>query len=179
MIAIDMALDFVLEHQLFGEIWILSDSRSVVQYLDNWRDVTGGEWISVTNSRPCAILVFFIYNGYHHMPGTSIHFKGYRKDQTALARLASGHLKTLRFSHGDKKFNICTKCNMIEATSQHLLDCVALVYDDLLKRPDFNAGGDEGGRPHGSDLIQNIRIRKKKNDLSNKNNILPHMLLMI
>ncbi|GBM00008.1 hypothetical protein AVEN_275734-1, partial [Araneus ventricosus] len=38
---------------------------------------------------------------------------------------------------GDKKFNICTKCNMIEATPQHLLDCVALVYDDLLKRLDF------------------------------------------
>ncbi|GBM56523.1 hypothetical protein AVEN_140594-1 [Araneus ventricosus] len=36
-----MALDFVLEHQLFGEIWILSDSRSSVQYLDNWRDVSG------------------------------------------------------------------------------------------------------------------------------------------
>ncbi|GBN61872.1 hypothetical protein AVEN_241967-1 [Araneus ventricosus] len=31
------------------------------------------------------------------------------------------------------KFNICTKCNMTEATPQHLLDCVALV----LKRPDF------------------------------------------
>ncbi|GBN45081.1 hypothetical protein AVEN_15078-1 [Araneus ventricosus] len=40
MITIDMALDFVLEHQLFVEIWILSDSRSVVQYLDNWRDVS-------------------------------------------------------------------------------------------------------------------------------------------
>ncbi|GBL95104.1 hypothetical protein AVEN_188837-1 [Araneus ventricosus] len=48
-----------------------------------------------------------------------------------------GHLKTLRYSRGDKKFNIFTKCNMIEATPQHLLDCVALVYDDLLKRPDF------------------------------------------
>ncbi|GBN02703.1 hypothetical protein AVEN_260572-1, partial [Araneus ventricosus] len=55
----------------------------------------------------------------------------------ALARLSSGHLKTLRFSLGDKKFNICTKCNTIEATPQHLLDCVALVYDDLLKQPDF------------------------------------------
>ncbi|GBM66796.1 hypothetical protein AVEN_273942-1 [Araneus ventricosus] len=69
--------------------------------------------------------------------GATIHFKGDRKDQTALARLTSGHLKTLRFSSDDKKFNICTKCNMIEATPQHLLDCVALVYDDLLKRPDF------------------------------------------
>ncbi|GBM21683.1 hypothetical protein AVEN_248509-1 [Araneus ventricosus] len=68
MIAIDMALDFVLGHQLFGEIWILSDSRNVAQYLDNWRDVSDRkEWISLTNSRPCAILVFFIYNGNYHM----------------------------------------------------------------------------------------------------------------
>ncbi|GBN25243.1 hypothetical protein AVEN_120050-1 [Araneus ventricosus] len=70
-------------------------------------------------------------------PSATVHFKGDRKDQTALARLTSGHLKTLRFSRGDKKFNICTKCNMFEATPHHLLDCVALVYDDLLKRPDF------------------------------------------
>ncbi|GBM81762.1 hypothetical protein AVEN_247876-1 [Araneus ventricosus] len=69
--------------------------------------------------------------------GFTIHFKGDRKDQTALTRLASVHLKTLRFSCGDKKFNICTKCNMVEATPQHLLDCVTLVSDDLLKRPDF------------------------------------------
>ncbi|GBO03522.1 hypothetical protein AVEN_197805-1 [Araneus ventricosus] len=60
-----------------------------------------------------------------------------RKDQTALARLSFGHLKALRFSRGDKKFNICTRCNVIEATRQHLLDCVALMCDDLLKRPDF------------------------------------------
>ncbi|GBM89396.1 hypothetical protein AVEN_192694-1, partial [Araneus ventricosus] len=70
-------------------------------------------------------------------PGAAIRFKGVRKNQTALARLSSGHLKTLRLSRGDKKFNICTRCNMIEATPQHLLECVALVYDDLLKRPDF------------------------------------------
>ncbi|GBM11625.1 hypothetical protein AVEN_16942-1 [Araneus ventricosus] len=70
-------------------------------------------------------------------PGATIHFKGDRKDQTALARLTSGHLKILRISRGDKKFNICTKCNMIEATPQHILDCIALVYDDVLKRPDF------------------------------------------
>ncbi|GBN13736.1 hypothetical protein AVEN_226958-1 [Araneus ventricosus] len=67
----------------------------------------------------------------------TIHFKGYRKDQTALARLTSGHLKFLRFSRRDKKLSICIKCNTIEATPQHLLDCVALVYDDLLKRSDF------------------------------------------
>ncbi|GBM40852.1 hypothetical protein AVEN_6915-1 [Araneus ventricosus] len=91
--------------------------------------------------------------------GATIHFQAEKKDQTALSRLTSGHLKTLRFSRGDKKFNICTKCNMIEATPQHLLDCLALVYDDLLKRPDFvlevmNANDL-------MDLIQIRRIRKK------------------
>ncbi|GBO14170.1 hypothetical protein AVEN_41232-2-1, partial [Araneus ventricosus] len=66
-------------------------------------------------------------------------------------------------SRGDKKFNICTKCNMIEATPQHLLDCVALVYDNLFKLTGFRVGGDEGERHHGSHLIQIRRIRKKKN----------------
>ncbi|GBN45889.1 hypothetical protein AVEN_124789-1 [Araneus ventricosus] len=61
-------------------------------------------------------------------PGATIHFKGDRKDQTALARLSSGHLKTppilsWLLKKKKKKFNICTKCNIIEATPQHLLDC--------------------------------------------------------
>ncbi|GBM56205.1 hypothetical protein AVEN_47270-1 [Araneus ventricosus] len=154
--------------------------------------VTGVEWISLTNSRPCAILVSlqwipshvnlkyndiadslakegttipqayveplnylelysrrkaFVNISWRHPPahswyrsedpGVTIHFKGDRKYQTALARLTSGHIKTLRFSRGDTKFNICTNWNMTEATPQHLLGCVALVYDDLLKRPDF------------------------------------------
>ncbi|GBM52017.1 hypothetical protein AVEN_122383-1 [Araneus ventricosus] len=47
MIAIDMALNFVLEHQLIGEIWILSDNRSVVQYLDNWEDVSDRRGIDI------------------------------------------------------------------------------------------------------------------------------------
>ncbi|GBM17480.1 hypothetical protein AVEN_35528-1 [Araneus ventricosus] len=70
-------------------------------------------------------------------PGAAICFKGVRKDQSVLTRLSSGHLKALRFSRGDKKFNVYTKCNMIEATPQHLFECVALVYDDMFKRPDF------------------------------------------
>ncbi|GBN18000.1 hypothetical protein AVEN_81550-1 [Araneus ventricosus] len=49
MIAIDMALDFVLEHQLFCEIWIFSDSRSVVQCLDNWRDVSDRRGMNISN----------------------------------------------------------------------------------------------------------------------------------
>ncbi|GBM33038.1 hypothetical protein AVEN_126044-1 [Araneus ventricosus] len=195
MIVIDMPLDFVLEHKLFGEIWILSGTRSVVKCLDNWRDVSDRRIMDIfhklkTLCNSCVLHLQWIpshanliYNdiadslakegttmpqanvepficielysrrkaivniSWRHPPahlwyssegpGATIHFKGDRKDQTALAHLTSGHLKTLRFSRGDKKFNICTKCNMIEATPQHLLDCVALVYGDLFKRPDF------------------------------------------
>ncbi|GBM45207.1 hypothetical protein AVEN_168287-1 [Araneus ventricosus] len=192
MIAIDMALDFVLEHQLFGEIRILLDSRSVVQYLDNWRDVSDRrgmdifnklnalcnscvlhlQWIpsrvnlkynDIANSlakegttmpqayvEPLTYLELyarrkaFVNISWRHRPTHSWYrsegsgnTKGDRKDQTALARLTSGDLKILRFSRSDKKFNICTKCNMIETTPQHLLDCVALVHDDLLLQPDF------------------------------------------
>ncbi|GBN48455.1 hypothetical protein AVEN_138205-1 [Araneus ventricosus] len=49
MIAIDIALDFVLEYQVFGEIWILSDSRSVIQYLVNWRDVSDRRGMDIFN----------------------------------------------------------------------------------------------------------------------------------
>ncbi|GBL73308.1 hypothetical protein AVEN_159344-1 [Araneus ventricosus] len=49
MIAIDRALNFVMEHQLFGEIWILSDSRSVAEYLDNWRDVSDRRGMDIFN----------------------------------------------------------------------------------------------------------------------------------
>ncbi|GBM99499.1 hypothetical protein AVEN_119778-1 [Araneus ventricosus] len=49
MIAIDMTLKFVLEHQLFGEIRILSDSRSVIQYLVNWRDVSDRKGMDIFN----------------------------------------------------------------------------------------------------------------------------------
>ncbi|GBN38963.1 hypothetical protein AVEN_160022-1 [Araneus ventricosus] len=121
--------------------------------LDNWRDVSDRRGMNIFNNlrtlcNSCVLHLQWIpshvnlkYNDIADSLAkegiTILRPRGNRKDQTALARLSSGHLKTLRFSRGDKKFNICTKCNMIEATPQHLLDCVDLVYDDLLKRPDF------------------------------------------
>ncbi|GBO46681.1 hypothetical protein AVEN_160327-1 [Araneus ventricosus] len=162
-----MALDVVLEHQLFGEIWILSDSRSVVQCLDNWRDVSDRRGMDIFNKlrtlcstcvlhlqwipshvnlkykdiadslakesttmpqayveplpylqlysrRKALVNIYWRHPPAHSWyrgegPGVAIRFKGDRKDQTALARLSSGYLKTTRFSHGDKKLNICTK----------------------------------------------------------------------
>ncbi|GFQ93810.1 RNase H domain-containing protein [Trichonephila clavata] len=64
-------------------------------------------------------------------PGASISFKGDKRDQTTFVRLSTGHLKTLRFSHGAKTFSIFTKCNDVETRSLHLLDCVDLVREEL------------------------------------------------
>ncbi|GBN86984.1 hypothetical protein AVEN_86135-1 [Araneus ventricosus] len=185
----------LVEANLLNAGFRIRNSRSVVQYLDNWRDVSDRRGMDIFNKLRtlCNSCVFHLqwipshvnlkYNdiadslakegtsmpqtyvepltylelysrlkalvniSWRHPPahpwylsegpGAAIHFKWDRKDQKPLARLSSGHLKTLRFSRGDKKFNICTKCNMIEVTPQHLLGCVALVYDDLLKRLDF------------------------------------------
>ncbi|GBM74759.1 hypothetical protein AVEN_225098-1 [Araneus ventricosus] len=88
-------------------------------------------------------------------PGATIHFKGDSKDQTALARLTSGHLKSLIFSPGDKKFNICTKCNMIEATAFitatfRNIYLIVLPWCRMTCLSDlFRVEGDEGERPHG------------------------------
>ncbi|GBM96524.1 hypothetical protein AVEN_43208-1 [Araneus ventricosus] len=110
----------------------------VVQYLDNWTDFSDRRGMDIFDKLKTPLCssstmdTITSHSWYRSEgPVATIHFKGDRKDQTALARLASGHLKTLRFSRGDKKFKICTKCNMIEATPQHLLDCVDWV------RPDF------------------------------------------
>ncbi|GBM53523.1 hypothetical protein AVEN_177521-1, partial [Araneus ventricosus] len=46
---------------------------------------------------------------------------------------------------------------MIEAIPQHLLDCVALVYDDLLKRPDFVLDVMKA-----NDLMDLIRLRSEE-----------------
>ncbi|GIX86325.1 RNase H domain-containing protein [Caerostris darwini] len=57
-----------------------------------------------------------------------------RKEQAGSVRLSTGHLKTLRFFHGAKKFPVCTKYSNEETTPQHLIICVNLVCEDLLKR---------------------------------------------
>ncbi|UYV80206.1 BOD1L1 [Cordylochernes scorpioides] len=45
-----------------------------------------------------------------------------RNQQTALARLRSGHIKTLKFQNGQKKtFNNCLKCNREEASPEHIM----------------------------------------------------------
>ncbi|KAF8771226.1 hypothetical protein HNY73_018673 [Argiope bruennichi] len=68
-------------------------------------------------------------------PGGALSFGGARQDQMALSRFKSGHLKTLRFSGGNKIFPICTKCNSSEATAEHLLRCIGFSRENLLHSP--------------------------------------------
>ncbi|XP_055932819.1 uncharacterized protein LOC129962845 [Argiope bruennichi] len=193
LIAIDMALGFSLDHQLIGEIWLLVDSRSVIQYLENWRNIVDQRGIRVFEklklmSKSSAINFQWIpshvnlkYNDiadslakkgssltlnsaepltFQEMcsrskalvnsswklppshpwylgsgPGGSLSFGGARQDQTALSRFKSGHLKSLRFSGGNKTFPICTKCNSSEATAEHLLRCIGFSRENLLHSP--------------------------------------------
>ncbi|GFU72962.1 RNase H domain-containing protein [Trichonephila clavipes] len=80
--------------------------------------------------------------------GALVNFKSEKRDQITFARLSTGLLKSLRFSHGAKTFPICTKCNDAEATPQHLLD-----YERTA-----TAGSDvvQSGRPIFDDFFQHL-----------------------
>ncbi|GFT84581.1 hypothetical protein TNCV_714301 [Trichonephila clavipes] len=58
--------------------------------------------------------------------GTAAKFDGNRNDQTAGVHLASGLLRSVRFSGGCKTSAACTKCNTREIKHHHLFSCVAL-----------------------------------------------------
>ncbi|UYV69602.1 CNOT6L [Cordylochernes scorpioides] len=56
-------------------------------------------------------------------------------ESQALARLRSGHIKTLKFQNGQKTFNNCLKCNSAETSPEHILSCSELTIEDLFSRP--------------------------------------------
>ncbi|GFY56285.1 uncharacterized protein TNIN_395381, partial [Trichonephila inaurata madagascariensis] len=51
-------------------------------------------------------------------PGAALELKGDRKLQTAIT---SGHTRELTFVQGQKTFPVCLKCNVHQASSEHLL----------------------------------------------------------
>ncbi|GFS91592.1 uncharacterized protein TNCV_1140001 [Trichonephila clavipes] len=69
-----------------------------------------------------------------HVGGSLAH--GFtRQDQTLLARLRSGHIKTMKFSVGCKSFKIGTNCSSEPATPAHILECLRLTKQDLADDP--------------------------------------------
>ncbi|GBL76984.1 hypothetical protein AVEN_12647-1 [Araneus ventricosus] len=59
-------------------------------------------------------------------PGGSIGLACDRADQMALSRFVSGHLRSCSFSHGNKVFPVCTKCEVASASPEHILSCLRL-----------------------------------------------------
>ncbi|GBN07266.1 hypothetical protein AVEN_241519-1 [Araneus ventricosus] len=56
-------------------------------------------------------------------PGLSLQSEGTRSAQTALARLRSGHIKSLKFVDKEKTYSSCP-CSS-PASPAHVIDCIA------------------------------------------------------
>ncbi|GFX10383.1 putative RNA-directed DNA polymerase from transposon BS [Trichonephila clavipes] len=68
-------------------------------------------------------------------PGGALSIKADRVVQTTISRLASGHIRGLSFNLGQKIYENCTKCNLVQATLDHLLFCAGLEREDIYSSP--------------------------------------------
>ncbi|GFU86667.1 uncharacterized protein TNCV_2880871 [Trichonephila clavipes] len=68
-------------------------------------------------------------------PGGALSIKADRVVQTTISRLASGHIRGLSFNLGQKIYENCTKCNLVQATPDHLLFCAGLEREDIYSNP--------------------------------------------
>ncbi|GFT76573.1 uncharacterized protein TNCV_3678131 [Trichonephila clavipes] len=68
-------------------------------------------------------------------PGLSIQCRSSRAHQTALARLRSGHLRSITFVQGVKSFYTCS-CSLL-AFPAHLLDCWGISLRQLYEEQDL------------------------------------------
>ncbi|GFW75426.1 putative RNA-directed DNA polymerase from transposon BS [Trichonephila clavipes] len=68
-------------------------------------------------------------------PGGALSIKADRVVQTTISRLASGHIRGLSFNLGQKIYENCTKCNLVQATPDHLLFCAGLEREDIYSSP--------------------------------------------
>ncbi|GFW49014.1 RNase H domain-containing protein [Trichonephila clavipes] len=64
-------------------------------------------------------------------PGGALSIKADRVVQTTISRLASGHIRGLSFNLGQKIYENCTKCNLVQATPDHILFCAGLEREDI------------------------------------------------
>ncbi|GBN00427.1 hypothetical protein AVEN_132883-1 [Araneus ventricosus] len=179
LLAIREALNFAL-HFENSDIYVLTDSKSSIQYLKNWpeiREKTGQEvvskiatlsqksrvcfqWIpshvgvfgneeadvlakegsalpSASSSKLFTSEIYSIHKAVANSawrnppthdwyagnrPGLSLQSVGTRSAQTALARLRSGHIKSLKFIDKEKTFSSCP-CSC-PASPAHIIDCI-------------------------------------------------------
>ncbi|GFV30918.1 uncharacterized protein TNCV_4013521 [Trichonephila clavipes] len=67
--------------------------------------------------------------------GGALSIKADRVVQTTIIRLSSGHIRGLSFNLGQKIYENCTKCNLVQATPDHLLFCAGLEREDIYSSP--------------------------------------------
>ncbi|GFW89998.1 protein CASC3 [Trichonephila clavipes] len=97
----------------FSEIF--SKTKSLIQEL--WKTLPTHPW----------------YN--RQAPGGALSIKADRVVQTTISRLASGYIRGLSFHLGQKIYENCTKCNLVQATPDHLLFCAGLDREDIYSSP--------------------------------------------
>ncbi|GFV06235.1 RNase H domain-containing protein [Trichonephila clavipes] len=68
-------------------------------------------------------------------PGGALSIKADRVVQTTISRLASGHTRGLSFHLGQKIYENCIKCNLMQATPDHPLLCAGLDREDIYSSP--------------------------------------------
>ncbi|GFX94513.1 RNase H domain-containing protein [Trichonephila clavipes] len=117
LIAISGALDHALDSYK-DSIWILTDSRSSIQYLKNWPKIMDSTGLDILSK-----LVRL---------GQRKQCKSSRANQTALARLRSDHLRSMTFV---PSFFTCP-CSLL-ASPAHLLDCWGISLRQLYEEQDL------------------------------------------
>ncbi|GFV92617.1 RNase H domain-containing protein [Trichonephila clavipes] len=176
LIAIRGALDHAL-NSYKDSIWILTDSRSSIQYLKNWpkiMDSTGLDNLSklVRLGQRKHVCLHWIPSHVGEpgneaaderaakSPGLSIQCRSSRAHQTALTRLTSDHLRSMTFVQGLKSFFTCP-CSLL-ASPTHLLDCWGISLRQLYEEQDLVCGIDRveddepAGRPRSAITDHNI-----------------------
>ncbi|GFW79694.1 RNase H domain-containing protein [Trichonephila clavipes] len=68
-------------------------------------------------------------------PEAALELKGDWKQQTAITRLISGNNRGLTFFQSQKTFLVCLKCNIHQASLEHLLSCIGLEKNFILENP--------------------------------------------
>ncbi|GBM57189.1 hypothetical protein AVEN_197661-1 [Araneus ventricosus] len=81
-------------------------------------------------------LVLPSYHWYKGLkPELSLSLPCDRQSSTCLSRLASGHLKCLIYSEGNKIYPLCPKCQQHQASPKHILDCLGLDREEIYSSP--------------------------------------------
>ncbi|GBM89336.1 hypothetical protein AVEN_210316-1 [Araneus ventricosus] len=68
-------------------------------------------------------------------PGGCLSINCIRRDQTTLTRFLTGRIRSLTFADNSKCFEICPKCTVEQATTDHILAFLGLSKQDLVSNP--------------------------------------------